>query len=461
MWRAHWSLSVTSVTVTDAPQVAGRAEGLLSPRHRVLTMSIVSLITLLAFDEMSFTAVMPIIARDLHGMHLYSWAFSATLIASLVATVAGGAWADAAGPARPMRVGLAAFLAGLLVAGFAPDMGVFIAGRTIQGLGAGAVITAIYVLIARAYPESMRPRVFVATSAAWVVPSLVGPTIAALVAEHLTWRAVFLGLTILVLPPVIMLRSTLRTAGSGTGVMPRSRLVAAIVVAAGAVVLLWGVGTLIPVAVAGLAVVGIVLPRLLPAGAFRLRRGLPSATITRGLLSAGFFGTEVFVPLGLISLHGFTATEAGAVLTVGALGWSGGSWVQGHSSLSRPALAVMGATLLTLGVTAVAAVMLATHGGAWPWLAAPAWVLSGAGMGLSLPAVNVIVMDASADHEQGANSSALQIADTLGAAVAAGLAGAIVDRASSLRGGITIAEILTVLIALAAVVAATRTRLRS
>lgn len=423
-------------------------------------MSIVSLITLLAFDEMAFTAVMPVIARELRGMHLYSWAFSATLIASLVATVAGGAWSDAAGPARPMRAGLGAFLTGLLVAGFAPDMGIFIAGRTIQGLGAGAVITAIYVLIARAYPESMRPRVFVATSAAWVVPSLVGPTIAALVAEHLSWRAVFFGLTILVLPPVIMLRSALRTAGGGTGEMARSRLAAAVLVAVGTVVLLWGVGSLIPVAVAGVAVVGVGLPRLLPAGAFRLRRGLPSATVTRGLLSAGFFGTEVFIPLGLISLHGFTATEAGAVITVGALGWSGGSWCQGHSPLPRPVLAVMGATCLTLGVAAVAAVMLATHGGAWPWLAAPAWVLAGAGMGLSLPAVNVIVMDASADREQGVNSSALQIADTLGAAVSAGLAGAIVNRAASLRGGITIAEIVTILIALAAVVAAGRTSRR-
>lgn len=461
MWRAPRSFSVTDVTVTDASQVTRPAEGLLSPRHRVLTMSIVALITLLAFDEMSFTAIMPVIARDLHGMHLYSWAFSATLIASLAATVAGGAWSDAAGPARPMRVGLGTFLTGLLVAGFAPDMGVFIAGRTIQGLGAGAVITSIYVLIARAYPEPMRPRVFVITSAAWVVPSLVGPTVATLVAEHLSWRGVFFGLTILVLPPVIMLRSALRTAGGGTGVMPRSRLVAAIVVAAGAVVLLWGVGTLILVAVAGVVVVGVALPRLLPAGAFRLRRGLPSATITRGLLSAGFFGTEVFIPLGLITLHGFTATEAGAVLTVGALGWSGGSWVQGHSSLPRSVLAVVGATWLTLGVVAVAVVMMAAHGGAWPWLAGPAWILAGAGMGLALPALTVIVMDASADHEQGANSSGLQIADTLGAAVSAGLAGAIVDRASSLRSGITIAEILTIVIALAAVVAATRTRLRS
>jgi MFS family permease len=450
------------VTVIDAPQVAELAEGLLSPRHRVLTMSIVSLITLLAFDEMSITPVMPVIARDLHGMDLYAWAFSATLIASLVATVAGGAWADAVGPAAPMKAGVVAFLAGLLGAGFAPGMGFFIAGRTVQGLGAGAVITSIYVLVARAYPQRLRPRVFVVTSAAWVVPSLVGPTVAALVAEHLGWRFVFLGLLILVIPPAIMLRSALRSAGGGAGSMPRSRLVAALAIAAGTVVLLWGVDrALIPVALAGAALVACALLRLLPAGTFRLRRGLPSAVITRGLVSAGFFGTEVFVPLGLISLHKFTATEAGAVLTVGALGWSAGSWGQGHWSLPRPVFAVAGAVCVTLGTASVAVVMTLASGDAWPWLAAPAWVLAGAGMGLCLPAVNVIVMNGSADHEQGTNSSSLQIADTLGAAVAAGLAGAIVDRTASLRTGVAIAEILTVGIALAAAAVATRTARRT
>jgi hypothetical protein len=82
-------------------------------------------------------------------------------------------------------------------------------------------------------------------------------------------------------------------------------------------------------------------------------------------------------------------------------------------------------------------------------------------MGLCLPAVNVIVMDGSAGHEQGVNSSSLQIADTLGAAVAAGLAGAIVNRAASLRTGVAIAEVLTVGIALAAAAVATRTARRT
>jgi MFS family permease len=442
------------------PSARGR-EGLFAPQYRVLTSSIVLLITLLAFDEMSITAIMPVIARDLHGMHLYAWAFSLALVASLVGTVAGGGWADRSGPAAPLRAGVGAFVAGLLVAGLAPDMGVFVAGRAIQGLGAGNVITAIYVLVARAYPERMRPRVFTVTSAAWVVPSLIGPTAAAVVAEDLSWRIVFLGLIALVVPAAIMLRPALRSAGGGTPAAPRSRLLAAAVVATGTAVLLWGIDrTLIPVAVVGAAGICAGLPRLLPAGALSLRRGLPAAVVTRGLMSAAFFGTEVLIPLSLISLHAFTATESGTVLTVGALGWSAGSWLQGRSSRSRPFFTVLGAACLAMGVGGVAAVTSMSSAGGWAWLTAPGWVFAGAGMGLCLPALNVIVMDASADDQQGVNSSGLQIADTLGAALSAGLAGAIVVGAGSLRTGADIAEILTIGIAVAAILVALRTRSR-
>ena len=454
------------MTVTDVASVARGRESLFAPRYRVLTTCIVLLITLLAFDEMAITSIMPLIARDLHGLHLYAWAFSLTLIGSLVGTVAGGGWADASGPAAPMMAGIGMFLAGLLTAGLAPDMGLFVAGRVIQGLGAGTVITGIYVLVARAYPEQLRPRVFAATSAAWVVPSLVGPTVAAVIAQSLSWRVVFLGLIVLVAPAAIALRQALRPSLGGTGVVSWHRLAAVAVVAAGTAALLWGIRySLIPVAVVGVAGVCAGLPRLLPPGALRLRRGLPAAVVTRGLMSAAFFGTGVFIPLGLIGVHGFTATESGAVLTAGALGWSAGSQWQGRSSRTRPFIAMAGAAGLVLGVGAVAAVMaLPSSGGglspsgAWVWLMAPAWAVAGAGMGLCLPALNVIVIDASAADSQGANSSALQIADTLGSAISAGLAGAVVAGYGSLRTGVGIAEILTIGIAIAAVAVAFRTR---
>lgn len=72
------------------------------------------------------------------------------------------------------------------------------AGRLVQGLGIGAVTVALYVVVARVYPARLHPSIFAGFAASWVVPSLIGPFIAGLVAEAFTWHWVFLGVVGLV-----------------------------------------------------------------------------------------------------------------------------------------------------------------------------------------------------------------------------------------------------------------------
>src|SRR5205823_6227930 len=83
---------------------------------------------------------------------------------------------------------------GMVVAGAAPAMAVFVLGRAVQGFGSGLVIVAEYVVIGGLYAEEFRPRMFAYLSAAWVLPALVGPVLSGLIAQHLSWRLVFLGL---------------------------------------------------------------------------------------------------------------------------------------------------------------------------------------------------------------------------------------------------------------------------
>src|SRR3712207_7477608 len=101
---------------------------------------------------------------------------------------------DRRGPRVALPWGVAAFAAGLLVAGLAGGMAVFVAGRALQGLGAGVMVVLLYVIAGQAYDSSLRPRLFGAISAAWVLPALVGPVVAGLVTTHASWRLVFLGL---------------------------------------------------------------------------------------------------------------------------------------------------------------------------------------------------------------------------------------------------------------------------
>ena len=90
------------------------------------------------------------------------------------------------------------FTAGVLVCGLAPSMEVLTAGRVVQGLGTGALIVSLYVVVGVVYPAVLQPAVFASFAAAWVLPSLFGPGIAAFVAATVGWRWVFLGIVVLV-----------------------------------------------------------------------------------------------------------------------------------------------------------------------------------------------------------------------------------------------------------------------
>jgi MFS family permease len=418
----------------------------LAGPYRMATIGITFVVGLVAFEAMAVGTAMPVAARDLHGLPLYAWAFSAVFIAGLVANVVSGGWADARGPAQPLFTGLAVFVAGLLIAGTAPTMVWFVGGRAIQGFGSGLASVPLYVIVARVYPEEYRPKIFAAMAGAWVVPSLVGPSIGGLVAQHLGWRWVFLGIVPLVIPATLALVPTLR--GLRTrGAMPRGRMLAAVTLSAGAATLLWGIDHRSVIAVAGLAGLAYGVRTLMPRGLLLLRRGLPTAVALRGLLLGAMSGMEAFIPLALTTRYGFSPATAGIVLTAGALGWSAGSWWQGRfPGASRVRFAVAGTGLHAIGVTAVA-LSFAVHLSGW--LTLPAWIVAGAGIGLALPALSVQVLSLSGPSAQGTNSSAMQISDTLGSSLAVGVAGALVN-AAGLNAGAACTAVIAVVAALAA-----------
>ena len=190
--------------------------GLWARERRRLTVGLVLTITLVAFEALAIATIMPLVGRHLGDLRLYGWVFSAFMLASLVGIVQAGALADRGPLRRPMLVGVALFAPAWLSGDVAPDMSVLVAGRVVQGLGAGFVPTVAYVAISRGYPERCRPRMFAVLSTAWVVPGLVGPAVAALVATTVGWRWVFLGLI-----PLVMVAGSLAVVALGQ-VPPRA-----------------------------------------------------------------------------------------------------------------------------------------------------------------------------------------------------------------------------------------------
>jgi MFS family permease len=387
-----------------------------------VTVGAIALIFLAAMQSLAVTTVMPVVSADLDGEALYAVAFAGTLATSVIGMVAAGAWCDRGGVLPPLTTAVALFVVGLVIAGFAGSMPVLVAGRLVQGLGTGAQTVALYVVVARVYPAALHGRVFAAFSAAWVIPSLIGPFLAGAVTEYLHWRWVFLGVAALTVVAFLLVLTRLvgrhlRTDEPSTAPVLR-RLMCAVAVAVGALALsLAGeIGAIAWAVVAASAlVIGLAARPLLPRGTLRAERGLPSVVLMRGLIAGALFGAEIYVPYLLIDEYGFSPTWAGLGLTSAAIAWAAASDVQGRvgDRLGNTRIALIGVTLLA---SATAAAAIAALWGLSPVFLIVGWALAGGGMGLMYPRLTVLTLAYSTPQNQGFNSSALSISEAIGSA---------------------------------------------
>jgi MFS family permease len=447
------------VTAAQAPSAV--RDELFGPSRRATTIGIVLLVSLVAFEAMGVNTAMPALVADLGGVALYAWPFVSFMAASVFATVLGGRWCDRTGPRVPLLVSPMLFGIGLLVAGTATSMTQLLAGRVLQGAGAGMTSVAIFVLIAAVYPERARPAVFGLISSAWVLPALLGPPVSGLVTETLSWHWVFLGLlpfvliaTALVVPAVRTLSPPEQRAGAARrGIVP-----AAFAASGGVAALSWASqhpsALAAGVAAAAVAVLVPALVRLFPRGVFRLKRGIPTLVASRGLLAGVFFTINSYLPLMLEATHGWSLAAAGIPLIVGALAWSGASAWQGrHPDLPRQRLLRAGFCAVTVGA---AGMLLVAPAWGIPWLALPFWGIAGLGMGLGFSSVGFLLLKQSEQHETGFHTSAAQIADQLGTAALIGAGGATLALLGTPAAAMPVLITVLVVLGLVGVLAAPR-----
>ncbi|MFG2642722.1 MFS transporter [Streptomyces sp. NPDC048370] len=406
---------------TAVPSPGGGS--VLDREHRALSIGIVSVVLLIAFEATAVGTAMPVAARELNGIPLYAFAFSAYFTTSLFAMVLSGQWSDRGGPLAPLTAGITSFAAGLLLSGTAGTMWLFILGRAVQGLGGGLVIVALYVVVSRAYAEHLRPAIMAAFAASWVVPSIVGPLASGTITEHLGWRWVFVGIPVLVVLPLALALPAIRRTASGpadpAAPLPpydRRRIRLALGISAGAGLLQYAGQelrwlSLLP-AVAGVALLVPAVLGLLPRGTYRAARGLPSVVLLRGIAAGSFIAAESFVPLMLVTQRGLSPTLAGLSLAAGGGTWALGSWLQSRpwTEPYRERLVVFGMLLVAAAIAGAPSVLIEAVPA---WIVAVAWAFGCLGMGLVISSTSVLLLKLSAPDEAGANSAALQISDGL------------------------------------------------
>lgn len=405
---------------------------LFAPGRRAACVGAVALISMLAFESIAVATAMPAVAEALGGLSLYALAFGATLATSVIGMTIAGQLCDKRGAYRASLLGLAAFLAGLLLAGLAPSMTALVLGRALQGLGTGVLGVALYVGVGQVVPAPLHPKLFAMFAGAWVLPGLVGPALASGLVHWLGWRWVFLAVAAAVPVAAALMLPSLRRGGGGTGATLHWGGLRWAALASGGALLLHGAGQHEGVGAGLLFAVGAVAAwlaarQLLPAGTLTAARGLPSVVLLRGFIAAAFASAEAFLPLLLTQHFGWSLTQAGIALSTGAVTWSIGSAIQARvqGDTARRRLLPSGFALAALGLGVVMAPVLVA---ALPaWLALLGWAVVGLGIGLSFPMLSVLLLKLSPPQSQGANTSSLQLSDALVSSAALGLAGLLFD----------------------------------
>jgi MFS family permease len=427
------------VTATiSAPSAPARTADLFTPGLRGLTIGLVSTITLVALESLAIGTVMPVVADELGDLPLYGWVYTAFFLGSLIGIVLAGGVLDRMPLQRPFAVGLGLFGLGLAIGGLAPSMPVLIAARLLQGLGGGALTPTAYVAIGRCLPERLQPRMFAMLSTAWVVPGILGPSLAAVVGQVAGWRWVFLGLIPLLALAGGLALNALRHVpdaaqpAAGDGPRPKGdlrRLGAALAAAAGAGLLVAGLGSanllvLVAGATLGIAILVPAYRWLTPPGTLRLATGVPAAIFLRGLMTFSFFAADAYIALLLQTWRGTSPTLTGIVFTVTTISWTLGTWTQARriDRYGPRRFVALGFACIAVGGLLTLPVIVA---GAPPELAVLTWAIPGIGMGFMYSAVTLVVLRGVVGSEQGSASSSLQLSDILGMTLGAGVAGAL------------------------------------
>lgn len=410
-------------------------------RRRIIVVTIGIMFGLfMASMEVTVVATaMPTIVGQLGGLAIYSWVFTAYMLASTTTGPIFGKLADIYGRRLTYTVAMALFLLGSLLSGWAQSMPQLIIYRTIQGIGAGGLMPLAFTMIGDMFTAAQRAKMQGLFSGVWGVSSVVGPLLGGFLVDQASWRWIFF---INLLPgflagaliwwawhdeprPATAPRKPIDYAGAG-------------LLTGGVVLLLLGLFELqnptgwLMLVVAGILLAALVWVELraadpiLPLALFKDK--LFTIACTQGLFSGwALFGSIAFVPLFVQSVLGTSATAAGATLTPLILGWVTASILGGRIVLgiNYRIMVILGMGLLTAGTFMLSQVSETTSQlGLAIYL-----TIMGVGMGLSIPVFLIAVQTSVSRRMMGTATSTLQFSRSIGGALGTNVMGLVFSMA--------------------------------
>lgn len=399
--------------------------------------AVMASMAMVAIEATIVSTAMPQIVAQLGDLHLYSWVFSSFLLTQTAMTVVFGKLADLYGRKPIMLIGIAIFLIGSVLAGFAWSMPAMIVFRLIQGVGAGAIQPVTLTIVADLYPAHERGKVQGYLASVWAISAVVGPMVGGFIIHNLSWAWIFwmnipIGLASAA-GFIAFLRESERHARPSIDFAGAALFMAAIAALMMALTYA-GDDEFARASLAGGAFLLCVLLFVAqerraaePMISFALWSRRPIAACNGSTLLSGMIlmGATTFLPMYVQGVLHRSPVVAGLALTMMMVGWPIGATLAAKSfhRLGLRRILICGSAFVPIG----AALLLFLSPGASPLIAAFGSLIMGFGMGTSSVSSLVLIQEIVGMEERGSATASNLFSRNLGSTLGATLFGAVLN----------------------------------
>lgn len=407
-------------------------------------------------DATVTNVALPSIGRGLHGSVTgLQWVVDAYTLSFAALLLTGGALAERLGGRRIFTAGLVLFGAASAACGLAPTLGLLVAARFVQGMGAAVLVPSSLLLLQAAFTDRRaRSRAFGLWGAVAGVGAASGPIVGGLLISAWSWRGVFflnlpfalaglLAAPRLVPAPKPRPRSV-DAGGQALAIVAFGALTAALVQAGSlgwtSPLVLAGGGVAVAAGAAFVLAEHLGNDPMLPLPLLR-RREFRSGSAVGLLINLGFYGQLFVMSLYFQDVRGYSALRTGLALLPEAALLTIASAISGRIMARTGPRMPMLLGLLLGGAGLLGIAVAGRHTG-YLLFVIP-MVAAGSGMALTMPAATASVMEAAPPDRGGIASGVINAARQAGGVLGVAVLGSLVSvRASfitGLRAGLVIA----------------------
>ena len=418
--------------------------GFRSERGPIL-ISLMLTTGLVAIDSTILATAVPSIVKDLGGFAQFPWLFSVYLLAQAVSVPVYAKLSDTVGRKPIVLIGIALFLAGSILCGFAWSMPALIAFRALQGLGAGAIQPMAITIAGDIYSVAERAKVQGYLASVWAISSVVGPTLGGVFSQFASWRWIFfVNVPLCILAGWMLMRSfhekierrkhRIDFAGAALLTAGTSLLILAVLEGgqAWAWNSLWSIGAFV---LGGLILVAFVIVErfaaepVLPLWVFS-RRLLVTTTLVSLGVGAILIGLTSYVPTYLEGTINTVPLVSGLAVAALTMGWPIAASLSGrfYLRIGFRNTALLGMTFAIIGAISLA--VTSVHPSV-AFVAISCFVV-GLGMGLIATPTLIAAQSSVGWNERGVVTGTNMFARSIGSSVGVAIFGAV---ANAIIGG--------------------------